>query len=118
MDPRAQEIEGEIVWFAVCSQTVRFARRLVSNQIDYGYLCNGQPWQTFKGTQMNKDIHANRAGWSIPDWCASVNLARATLYTLPANLQPASVKIGKRRIITEQPADYLKRLANATAHAE
>lgn len=56
-----------------------------------------------------------RAGWSINDWCKSVDLARATLYTLPPTLQPSSVKIGKRRIITEQPADFLKRLATQSA---
>lgn len=58
---------------------------------------------------------APRHGWSIADWCASVNISRAKLYTLPPELAPASVKIGKRHIIIEQPPDYLSRLSAAQA---
>jgi hypothetical protein len=53
-----------------------------------------------------------QAGWSISQWCKSVGICRQTFYNLPAELRPASVKIRRRRIIGESPADYLRRIAN------
>ena len=54
---------------------------------------------------------AERAGWSVPSYCSAVGYSRAMYYLLPPELQPKSVKLGKRRIIIEPPADYLARLA-------
>jgi hypothetical protein len=51
-----------------------------------------------------------RAGWAIPPWCAEAGYSRATLYNLPPHLQPHSVKIRSRRIITESPSEYLARI--------
>ena len=51
-----------------------------------------------------------RAGWAIPPWCEEAGYSRATLYNLPPELQPHSVKIRKRRIIIEAPSDYLARI--------
>ena len=70
--------------------------------------------------QLNESIHTQstarlKAGWSIAEWCESVNLSRATLYTLSPESQPKSVKVGKRRIITERPDDFLSRLARQSA---
>ena len=53
------------------------------------------------------------AGWSIPAFCASCNFGRASFYNLPDALRPRSVKLGKRHIIIEAPAEYLARLAIA-----
>ena len=51
-----------------------------------------------------------RAGWSVRVWCASASLSTATYYALPEGIRPASVKVGKRRIVIEQPKDWLRRL--------
>jgi hypothetical protein len=56
-----------------------------------------------------------RAGSSVNQFCDAVGYCRATLYNLPSELRPFSVKIGRRRIIIEQPADYLARLAAAAS---
>jgi hypothetical protein len=55
------------------------------------------------------------AGHSVRNWCRAAGFSKATLYTLPFELQPVSVKIGKRRIVIEQPADYLRRIAETRA---
>lgn len=51
------------------------------------------------------------AGFAITPWCRAAGYSRATYYNLPDALRPQSVKVGKRRIIIEQPADYLQRIA-------
>lgn len=50
------------------------------------------------------------AGWAIPPWCEAANISRATFYNLPSALRPHSVKIRRRRVIIESPADYLQRI--------
>jgi len=55
----------------------------------------------------------DRAGWSIPSYCAACDFSRASFYNLPPELRPRSIKLGKRRIIIEPPAEYLARLAAA-----
>jgi len=56
---------------------------------------------------------ADRAGWSIPSYCAACGFSRATFYNLTDEQRPRSLKLGKRHIIIEPPADYLARLAAA-----
>jgi hypothetical protein len=56
-----------------------------------------------------------RAGFHLARWCEAVGISRGFYYTLPPELQPESVKLGKRRIITEKPRDYLKRVAGHAA---
>lgn len=58
-----------------------------------------------------------RAGWSIAEHCAACGFSRATFYNLPPHLRPRGLKIGKRHIINEPPADYLRRLAASQAEA-
>lgn len=50
------------------------------------------------------------AGFSVRDWCAQTSISRSQLYELPDELQPASVKLGRRKIIRESPSDYLARI--------
>jgi hypothetical protein len=38
-------------------------------------------------------------------------------YLLPAELRPRSVKVGRRHIVIEAPAEYLARLAEAQESA-
>lgn len=58
-----------------------------------------------------------RAGYDILAWCEAVGISRATFYKLDGTLKPSQVKIGKRRLIVERPADYMARLANLCATA-
>lgn len=51
------------------------------------------------------------AGWSPAAWCKLVGFCRATLYLIPDEFRPQSVKIRHRRIIIEPPDAYLRRMA-------
>lgn len=56
-----------------------------------------------------------QAGYAIAEWCKLVSISRPKLYQLPPELQPSSVKLGRRRIIDEGPRDWLKRIGSLTA---
>jgi hypothetical protein len=58
-----------------------------------------------------------QAGFPISAWCAATNISRAHYYNLPPELQPSSVKIGKRHIVIEPPQDYLRRVHLLAAKA-
>lgn len=60
---------------------------------------------------MQTAIPLTVAGFALEAWCKATGYSRATYYNLPIELQPQSVKIGRRRIISETPADYLRRIA-------
>lgn len=62
---------------------------------------------------MHGQTEEARAGWPLRAWCASANVSVATYYTLKDGIRPKSVKLGKRRIIIEAPADWLRRMAEA-----
>ncbi len=49
--------------------------------------------------------------WTVKEWTAAARIALSTFYTIPRELQPAHVKIGRRTIITEAPRDWLERMA-------
>ena len=51
-----------------------------------------------------------QAGWLIPEWAQQARVSRASYYNFPEQCRPASVKIGKRVVITEAPADWLRRM--------
>jgi hypothetical protein len=65
------------------------------------------------GVGVADETTPHRVAWPIPLYCEACDFSRATFYNLPLALRPRSVKIGKRHIIIESPADYLARLANA-----
>jgi hypothetical protein len=50
------------------------------------------------------------AGRSPKDFARATGISRTAFYILPADCKPASVKIGRRLIITESPADWLARM--------
>lgn len=58
---------------------------------------------------------SQRAGWTVSDWCASAGISDAFLYKLDDARSPSSVKVGRRRLIIEAPADWLRRMAEASA---
>lgn len=52
-----------------------------------------------------------RAAWKPGTFAHAIDKSRSWLYALPPQLQPASVKIGRNRFITEPPEEFLRRLA-------
>lgn len=52
----------------------------------------------------------HKVGWSPREFSALTSIGRSTVYELPADLRPESIRIGKRIIIVEAPADYLARI--------
>jgi hypothetical protein len=60
---------------------------------------------------------SHRAGWTVRDWCASVGVSDALLYKLGPDRRPASVKIGRKRLIVEDPSAWLLRMAEASSSA-
>lgn len=51
------------------------------------------------------------AGYRPAEWSESVGISRQKFYNLEA--PPKSVKVGRMRIITESPADWLARAGGA-----
>ena len=62
-------------------------------------------------------VNIEQAGYAPSAWCQSASISRAKLYQLPPELQPHSVKLGRRRIIVESPREYLARIAALNAQA-
>lgn len=56
-----------------------------------------------------------QAGYAPAAWCQAASISRAKLYQLPPDMQPHSVKLGRRRIITESPRQFLDRIAAMAA---
>ena len=57
------------------------------------------------------DSPNEKAGRSVAEFAEAVGLGRASIYILPPEQAPESIKIGKRRIIIEQPRAWLERIA-------
>jgi hypothetical protein len=51
------------------------------------------------------------AGRSPESFARLAGISRTTLYCLAEECKPARVKIGRRLVITESPADWLARMA-------
>ena len=52
---------------------------------------------------------ANPTVYSIRDFCAVSGIGKSFLYKLwKRGAGPSSIKLGRRRLITESPADYLR----------
>ena len=52
----------------------------------------------------------SRAAWTVEEFAEGARIHRATFYKIPAELRPASIKIGKRTVIIESPAAWLARV--------
>jgi hypothetical protein len=57
----------------------------------------------------------DRAGWSITSWCLALDISRSFFYLLSREMRPKSMKLGRRHIITEAPAEYVKRIGSQVA---
>jgi len=56
-------------------------------------------------------------GRSVAAFAHAVGYGRTSIYELPPELQPQSIKLGRRRIIVEQPADWLQRVGRPNGEA-
>lgn len=52
-----------------------------------------------------------QVGWRLRDWLAATSVGRSTFYTLPDDITPRQVRLGKKVIITETPSAWLDRVA-------
>lgn len=63
---------------------------------------------------MNKPSNTSeRAGWPVEEWAHAAGIGRSLAYVLLQRNEITSVKVGKRRIITTAPRDFLARLGAA-----
>ncbi len=62
---------------------------------------------------MGQHSDESKVGFRVKPWCESVSISRATYYVLPVHLRPTAVRIGRIRVITEKPADWLARVGKA-----
>ena len=52
-------------------------------------------------------------GWRIDNWCDAVGILRAQFYRLSPERRPHAMHLSKRLVIvTESPADWLKRVGS------
>lgn len=55
--------------------------------------------------------HIPKAGYSVPEFCYGAGIGRSKVYELMNAGLVSFVTVGRRRIITTAPADFLARLA-------
>lgn len=60
---------------------------------------------------------AQPSGWHVGPFCRAAGTSKTAIYTMPEHLRPESVAIGRRRVIIEHPADWLRRLKSMQAAA-
>ena len=58
-------------------------------------------------------LSATKCGWRIGEWCRDTGLGKTTVFALIAEGSVDSVKVGKARIITTAPGDFLAQRAGA-----
>ena len=49
--------------------------------------------------------------WLQSEWCAAAGMGVSTWYTVPKELLPAHVRVGRNLRITEGPREWLERVA-------
>ncbi len=57
-----------------------------------------------------------KCGWRIPEWASAVGISRSTTYELITEKRIASIKLGGMRIITTNPREFLRALADGAQH--
>jgi hypothetical protein len=64
-------------------------------------------------------IHnSHKAGWGINEWFLAVGFSRSQTYLLMDDGLIPNVKVGRRRLITISPADFLASYAERSAQIE
>lgn len=56
---------------------------------------------------------SGKAALELGEWCRATNVSRATYYATPDEKKPATVRIGRKLLILETPADWLARMREA-----
>jgi hypothetical protein len=51
--------------------------------------------------------------WRPKPWCFDAGIGLATLYALPPEKQPRSIKVGNVRLIIESPREWARRIGGA-----
>ncbi|MCW5624168.1 MAG: hypothetical protein KIT73_05570 [Burkholderiales bacterium] len=59
-----------------------------------------------------------KAALSVNEFCHAIGIGHSSFYEMPADQQPLTVRIGRRRLVVESPTDYLERLAGAQRKAQ
>jgi hypothetical protein len=59
--------------------------------------------------------NSTKAGWRIPEWCRDTGTGRSMALQLIKDGKIKSVKIGKSRVITTTPGEFLNGLAERQA---
>ncbi len=54
-----------------------------------------------------------KAGYSVPEFCYGTGIGRSKAYELMGDGLIRFVTVGRRRIITDSPAEFLARVADA-----
>lgn len=59
-------------------------------------------------------LRIEKAGYSVPEFCYGAGIGRSKAYELMGDGLIRFVTVGRRRIITDSPADFLARVASNT----
>lgn len=57
-------------------------------------------------------MNSAKHGWSVAEWSAATSIGRTKVFDLIGSGAVTSVTAGRRRIITTQPDQFLRRLAS------
>jgi excisionase family DNA binding protein len=64
---------------------------------------------------MSADRSSTKAGWPTDEWCSDTGVGRSTSYELEAAGKIKAVRVGKKRVITTPPREFLASLAEEQA---
>ena len=64
---------------------------------------------------MNNVINTTKSGWQINEWCEATGVGRTLAYKLLNEGRIESVNVGRRRIITTHPIEFLRSCASDAA---
>jgi hypothetical protein len=67
------------------------------------------------GVSSEEFARRQKYGWKVNEWSDAVGCSRALTYELIAAQRIVSVKLGKSRLITTHPFDFLQSLAGEAA---
>jgi hypothetical protein len=57
--------------------------------------------------------HPSKAGWSVDEFVNATSICRTLVFSYIKSGKIKSVSVGRRRVITTPPADFLASLATA-----
>jgi len=60
-----------------------------------------------KHASQMSDTAVAKVGWRVAEWCAATGLGKSTVWALIAAGRLRTVTVGKCRVITTSPAEFL-----------